>query len=222
MIISDSEAFVFVHNPKVGGMTFRTALSKFDTRDNFFFEWKTVGEAKKQLDMAHITPFQLRKFFPEVFKDIRDYYKFGFVRNPYTRFLSAVSQHLKLSTPYTRSAMLGDAYLFYQFANSFAVNALKEEPIENDHRLVHFRRQSNFLFLDNAQWVNEFFLLEKTDTIQGSRAAPWLGDAARSVKNQTSQLSETGYDLGKLSVSTVEKINDFYSIDFERFGYERL
>ena len=26
MIISDTEKFVFIHNPKVGGMTFRTAL----------------------------------------------------------------------------------------------------------------------------------------------------------------------------------------------------
>ncbi len=222
MIISDSEAFVFVHNPKVGGMTFRTALAQFDTRDNFFFEWKTIGDSKKQLDMAHITLFQLRKFFPEVFEDIKGYYKFGFVRNPYTRFLSAISQHLKLSTPYTRAAILGDPDLFYQFANSFAVNALQDGPIENDHRLVHFRKQSNFLFIDNNQWVTDVFKLENPAEVKGTQAAAWLGEAANSIKNQTSQLSNSGYNLEKLSTAAVEKINDYYSIDFERFGYEGL
>ena len=95
MIISDSERFVFIHNPKAGGMTFRTALAWYDTRDNYFFEWKTVPGTNRVLDMAHITLFQIFKLYPSVAFEIREYFRFGFVRNPYYRFLLAISQHLK-------------------------------------------------------------------------------------------------------------------------------
>lgn len=220
MIISDTEKFVFIHNPKVGGMTFRTALLQYDTRDNYFFEWKTITDTGKKLDMAHITPHQLRKFYPHVFREVRDYFKFGFVRNPYTRFLSGVSQHLKLSTPHIRAAMLNDQDLFYRFSSNFALTALKEEVIERDHRMVHFRRQSNFLFLDGAQWSTAWFRLETPQAIEGTPVGTWLGDAMQTPLNRTQELAATGYQIDRLSKDARLFLREFYKIDFENFGYD--
>ena len=222
MIISDREKFVFIHNPKVGGMTFRTALMRHDTRDNFFFEWRWLPGGKKQVDMAHITLFQLQQFYPQVLAEIAPYFKFGFVRNPYTRFLSAVGQHLKLGTPHTRTAILRDPGLFYRVADSFAQTVLDEALIEGDFKLVHFRRQSNFLYLAGKQWVDLVLKLENPDAIIGTPVEAWLGSSAPTAHNRTAAFVEDGYDLGALAPETLAAVSAFYALDFDRFGYDRL
>ncbi len=221
MIVSDSEKFVFMHNPKVGGMTMRTALAAYDTRDNFFFEWRTVGDPPKRLDMAHITPFQFRRFFPEIFDGVVGYHKFGFVRNPYTRYLSALSQHLKLGTPYIRKAVMEDPGLFYSLANSFARNCLRKEPVERDFKLVHFRPQSHFLCLDRELWVDEVVRLEEPEADWSPQVAGWLGEGIGTIRNQTSEFGD-GYDPTRLGPRCIQILNEFYQVDFKRFGYPMM
>lgn len=221
MIISDSEKFVFIHNPKCGGMSCHNTLSKYDTRDNFFFEWKTVNDEGKILDMAHITPFQLRRFYPEVFRSVRGYVKFVFVRNPYHRFLSAVSQHLKLGTPYMRDAILADPETFYRVAASFARSGLRTQLIENDHRLVHFRLQCNFANIDGRRWADHVFRLEQPDSLRGTPVEAWLPDLAERA-NPTEGYAKQGYEAERLGAEAIRALNEFYARDFESFDYDRL
>lgn len=222
MIISDTEKFVFIHNPKVGGMSFRTVLGQYDTRENFFFEWKMVGNEGRQIDMAHITPFQFRRFYPKIFEEMADYYKFGFVRNPYNRYLSAVSQHLKLCTHYVRKALLQQPELFYRIACNLAEHTLDVHAIEQDHRLVHFRRQMNFFHIDRKMWADAIFKLEDTAQIAEPKITKWIGEALLTPKNQTREYSENGYDLTQLDKRTIARINEFYAGDFERFSYDKI
>jgi hypothetical protein len=220
MIISDTERFVFVHNPKCGGMSCHNALLQYDTRDNFFFEWKPVNPEGKILDMAHIIPFQLRKFFPRVFADVEMYTKFTFVRDPYQRYMSAISQHLKLGTPQMRDAILSDPAAFYQVASAFAVSALKQYGVENDHKLVHFRPQVQFTNIDGHCWVDHVFKLEDSTALHQSPVSRWLPEMA--VANRTGGLAADGYKPELLSAQARARINDFYARDFENFGYARL
>jgi len=222
MIISDSHKFVFIHNPKVAGMTFRLALMQYETRGNPFFEWQWVGHDKTRIDMAHITLQQLRRFFPNEVDQVARYFKFGFVRNPYTRFYSAISQHLKLGAPHTRVAILSDPDLFYRFANAFALEILNEARVASDFRLVHFRRQSEFFYFGDLQWADCILKLEEIDAIAGTPIADWLGNAAGTVKNRTDAFAETGYDLTALTPAARMVIENYYAPDFERFGYVRL
>lgn len=221
MIVSDSERFVFIHNPKCGGMSCHNTLRAYDTRENFFFEWRPVNAEGKLLDLAHITPFQMRKFFPKAFAEVRDYLKFVFVRNPYDRFLSAVSQHLKLGTPYMREAILADPDVFYRVAASFALTALRLHPVENDHKLVHFRPQSNFVNIEGQQWADLVFHLEQPEELLGTPVAAWLPDMAQKA-NPTAGFAEKGYETERLGPEAIAAINDFYARDFELFGYDRL
>lgn len=220
MIVSDSEKFVFIHNPKCGGMSCHNALLKYDTRDNLFFEWKQVNEDGKVIDMAHITPFQLRRFFPKVFRETSNYLKFTFVRDPYQRFFSAVSQHLKLGTITMRAAILADPEAFYRVATAFACTALKRHPVENDHKLVHFRPQVHFVNIDGHRWADEVLKLEDTMALAGSPVARWLSQMT--VQNRTGGLAANGYDASRLSSEAITILNDFYARDFETFGYTRL
>lgn len=222
MIVSDTEKFVFVHNPKCGGMSCHNTLLAYDTRENFFFEWKQVGDQGKTLDMAHITPFQMRRFFPKAFRDTRDYLKFTFVRNPYTRFMSAISQHLKLGTPHMRKAILNDADAFYRVAASFAVTSLRIHPVENDHKLVHFRPQVNFTNIDGRRWVDHAFRLEDPAATTGTPVTNWLPDLATKTLNQSGGVAENGYDIARLGPDAISALNTFYARDFEAFDYERL
>ena len=220
MIISDSARFVFIHNPKVGGMTFRTALAPYDTRDNKFFEWQRVPGSKVQIDMAHITLFQLQLLFPKVLDEVATYFKFGFVRDPYTRFLSAVAQHLKLGTAYTSTAIFREPDLFYRIANNFALTVLRDTAIEADFKLAHFRRQSNFFYLGGARWADLILKLEDPAALAANRAAAWLvpGSDVMTPRNLT-RFSDQGYDVAAQPQPAIAAVTRFYERDFERFGY---
>lgn len=217
MIVSDTEKFVFVHNPKCGGMSCHNTLLAYDTRDNQFFEWRPVNEAGKILDLAHVTPFQMRKFFPRAFADVADYCKFTFVRDPYQRFMSAVSQHLKLGTPQMRNAILSDPATFYSVAAAFAVSALKPDAVQNDHKLVHFRQQRNFTNIDGRLWVDHVIHLEHPDELSNSPASKWLPEMAEA--NRTGGFASKGYDISKLGTAAIAALNEFYAEDFKQFGY---
>lgn len=220
MIVSDTEKFVFIHNPKCGGMSCHNALLKYDTRENFFFEWKSVNDAGKILDMAHITPFQMRRFYPKAFAQVQDYLKFTFVRDPYQRFLSAVSQHLKLGTGHMRNAILADPGAFYRVAAAFALNALKTRPVERDHKLVHFRLQVNFANIEGSRWADEVLKLEDPEALAASPVAKWLPEMA--AANRTGGFAEKGYEPERLGPEAVAALNAFYARDFDSLGYPRL
>ena len=113
-----------------------------------------------------------------------------------------------------------DQDLFYRFSSNFALTALKEEVIERDHRMVHFRRQSNFLFLDGAQWSTAWFRLETPQAIEGTPVGTWLGDAMQTPLNRTQELAATGYQIDRLSKDARLFLREFYKIDFENFGYD--
>lgn len=219
MIISDSEKFVFIHNPKVGGMTFRTALAPYDTRNNYFFEWKTIPGTERMLDMAHITAFQLYRHFPAVAADIADHFRFGFVREPYHRFLSAVSQHLKQSSLHIRRSVMSDPDLFYQMASAMAKSVLFQDVIDQDFKLVHFRRQSNFVWYDGKPWAHAIIPLETAVSSAPENVRRWLGDSLSTRLNRTNEISY--YEVDRLTPAARRAIEEFYAPDFDRFGYTR-
>lgn len=220
MIVSDSEKFVFVHNPKCGGMSWHRTLEPYDTRDNFYFEWRTLPGGRT-LDMAHITPGQMKRYFPDDFERVAGYTKFVFVRNPYTRFLSAVSQYLKLGPKEKRAALLADRDAFYAFAANVALYRLFPGPVARDHRLVHFRPQVDFAEVDGARWVDHVFHLEARDEIAGTPVAKWITDPER-TNNPTRAFRDSGYEVERLGTRAIAALNGFYLRDFESFGYPRV
>lgn len=222
MIVSDSEQFVFVHNPKCGGMSCHNALLKYDTRDNLFFEWRPVNPAGKILDLAHITPFQMRRFFPKAFEDVQGYVKFTFVRDPYQRFLSAVSQHLKLGTHFMRRAIIEEPDVFYTVAARFALSALNTHDVENEHKLVHFRLQCNFANIDGQRWVDHVFHLEDQAALRGTQVEGWLPEMFRNKVNRTGGRYDGGYEVERLGADAIAVLNAFYARDFDTFGYVRI
>jgi len=76
MIISDDKKFIFCHVPKTGGRSMRECLSKYGS--------KMRGGPKAHSSLDDIA----NRFFRERNRNIADYYKFAFVRNPWDRYVS--------------------------------------------------------------------------------------------------------------------------------------
>ena len=101
MVISHGKKFIFVHNYKVAGTSIQNALENFS--DNNVTSLSSNNKLKSFLGFAlsintknfpaHITANELRAKIPN--KMFKDYYKFGFVRNPWDWQVSLYTYMLK-------------------------------------------------------------------------------------------------------------------------------
>ena len=104
MIISHQKKFIFIHNYKVAGTSIRQSLELYDynTINNStyldklkFFLGISPKVCSSQFE-GHITAVELKDKIPH--KIFNDYYKFGFVRNPWDWQVSLYKYMLKLES----------------------------------------------------------------------------------------------------------------------------
>ncbi len=221
MIVSESKGFIFIHNPKAGGMSFRTILKRHDTTDEFFLEWVPYPERGCLLDRAHLTLEQLRAHHRDVYDMMERVFTFGFVRDPYQRYFSALSQHLKLTTPLMRRAVMSDPECFYAVANRIARHVFDPDELDRDVKRIHFRRQTDFFYIDGARRVEAVAQIERPETWD-ARAAELLGGRDVERRNETAGVKRGRYEPERLDAEALARINEFYAPDFEAFGYPML
>jgi hypothetical protein len=102
VIFSSKHKFLFIHNPKTGGSSIGLELRKFHQpreRTRFF---KESLKKKEVGDEAHVRAATMKPLFIKNNWKWDDWYKFGFVRNPWDREVSIYyffSRNLKLMNP---------------------------------------------------------------------------------------------------------------------------
>lgn len=135
MIYSDILKFWFIHNPKVAGSSIRRALIPFNTSDFELWHQKFIPGLDRIVDVSHVTafdtPFVLGKPLPE------DFFKFGFVRNPYERFFSAIKEHARQNN----LALANRSQI-----SDFVVRKLNPTSVRYDWNLSHFCPQHYFFY----------------------------------------------------------------------------
>ena len=94
MIISDTHKFIFIHVPKCAGTSIRQSLYKYDTRNNFFWNYVPIAPASEEegepllVDKGHMTLGVWRSLYPDAYSLINEYTVFSISRNPISRLLS--------------------------------------------------------------------------------------------------------------------------------------
>jgi hypothetical protein len=216
VIISEREQFIFIHNPKCAGTSVRNALRGFDTTGEFFWMYDTWND--KKIDKAHMPLFVLRNKYPQYFSLFDKYFVFMFVRNPYTRFVSAFNElHLDAYKTFRES---GDVDGYKNLLNSFVMSLEAASLLALDYKTLRFARQLDLAFLDKKCYVDLILKIEDWPSCLSK-----IGVFNKSVqeklmtsKKENSKPMRNSYkDL--LDANSIKRITDLYHDDFELFGY---
>lgn len=221
MIISDSEEFVFVHNPKCAGTTVRKSLLQFDTRSNHY--WMFGDLYGRKVDKAHMPYGIACQFDPSVKFAFENYAVFGFVRNPISRTISAFNEtHNRLLLQSEVGQTELDEYI--DTLNDFVLSLTKERVSGLNFRYRHFVKQS-LMFFDGKK--SKADLIVKLEDLKKPEAensivhlVPCLKDVApiwNQAKKNIKNVKMSSKDI--LTKPAMDKIFELYEDDFLMFGY---
>jgi len=188
MIIDDIKKFIFIHTPKTGG----TSITEF---------FSGVGRKDPLPLEHHITYEQCLKEKPE----IKDYFSFAFVRNPWNRVVSSYHDTtiLERTTEKTLS--------FKEFVKQTLPHHLSKKP---EHNTIHYFPCYYFLgddinFIGRTETIIEDFTkIQKILSLEGN--LPHARNSSRKEKEY-----RNFYD-----VETKQIVEELYIKDIEEFGYE--
>jgi hypothetical protein len=198
MIISKAKKFIFVHNPKVSGTTIRNQLEKYHDVDVQFWHQIFYTPEHRIIDLAHPMSSQFPYLFDKVGINPGDFTAFGFVRNPYTRFASALIEFTRRHSQ--------------EFAGIPIEHLLTEGNIAHDWRFIHFCPQHRF-----------FANIGTVSTLIG-----YYESMPRDVEATTKALgididlrinSRPSPPHRPLTEDQIRLVNRLYYKDFETFGY---
>lgn len=142
MIISHQDRFVFIHNPKCAGSSFRHQIAHLHDDATTFWDIHFNHHLGLHLDHAHLRVWELRAFHGDLLERLRGYRSVVFVRNPIRRLASAIVHHIGAYRPELQFA---DCDRRDQIAIvDRIIDELTIERIITDYRYVHFSPQRWF------------------------------------------------------------------------------
>ena len=210
MIISHEKKFIFIHNPKCAGTTFRAAIETHHDHSRRFWGVDHESYFQRDVDYAHLRLWELAALFPELMALFETYNSVAFVRNPFQRFLSAISEHFKQYRPEAKLLELS-APAQLEIVRSFICNELTLPCIQTDFRYVHFSPQSWYITLGPTRKAKHILPI-LADGRFGRHGLELLGLPATPLK----PLNMTTASLSSLLNCNIIRsfVMDFYRQDF--------
>ena len=190
MNVSDEHQFLYIHIPKSGGMSISSALGLKNP--------------------AHMTQSEIiRKHGAD--KDISNYYKFSFVRNPWDRFVSLYFYCMTGSTMMQKNKNAKPVLDFKSFCeivgsgfyigNSYVWN-------------THYQPQTNFIDLPDIDFVGRFENIQHDFDIVCDKIGFKQKQLPHTNKSKHKHYTKYYDD------ETREIVAEKYAKDIEAFGYE--
>ncbi|MGM0767997.1 MAG: sulfotransferase family 2 domain-containing protein [Pseudomonadota bacterium] len=221
MIINDRDGWIFLHNPKCAGSTVRKALMKHETRNNFYWFFGELDGSK--IDKAHMPLMILRRYSPIDFELLRHYKVFGFVRNPYSRSISAYNEtHQSVYKEFVSGSMSIDEYR--ENVNNFICKISDRVLNGLNFEYRHFVKQVDMFYFNGKCFADHIVNIENIES-QSSRffmiggGVENLPDILKSREND--KRIGAGFEE-VLDDSAISVINRIYRDDFFVFGYKMI
>ena len=209
MIISHSKKFIFIHNYKVAGTSVRNALQRFDSLK--YSEASFMEKAKYLVHRypniyskdfnGHVKAEEVSNVIPA--KIFNNYYKFGFVRNPWDWQVSLYTFMLKKENHHQHSLIKSfksfDEYIDWRVHEDLTLQ--KSFFYSNEECLMDF--VGKFENLDKH-------FLKVCNILNIDAKLPYLNKSRDDNKF-----------LGFYSKKSIEMVNQAYKKDIELFGYTK-
>lgn len=228
-MISKTHQTIFVHIPKVAGQSIETMFLNdlklnWSQRDELLLRRKKLFE-KGPLRLAHLKAHQYVDLNYINQKSFNEYFKFSFVRNPYSRAYS----HYK--------------YLGYSKVCTFeffVLNILKKKLKQNH---FFFISQTDYLYNSNEELLVDFVgkfenleqdikhVIDKANL--KTKALPFVNKSKNEIKRGISKVIKNPLTLANLKLDnevfkdyrdaynekTIEAVGKLYSNDLKNFQY---
>lgn len=198
-MILPNKKIIFVHVPKTGGTSIEHYL------------WYNLG-----LDKQYGKFFFYKKFFPsehahdpiQRYKYDDNYFKFGFVRNPYSRLISHYAFHQEYWS-----------HRKYRSANDLLLKLRDFSHQRNPHPNTNKHYYTQYYFLNkDMDFIGRYENLHK----DFSKALRKAGLGVHSLDAHEFKTSgEYKEECKEMIAANLEEITNIYRIDFEKFNYEQ-
>lgn len=222
MIISDSEQFVFLHNPKAAGTSVRVALLPYETRRNTFWGIELDSTVGWNVDKAHLPIHVLSRLYPGVRQLLGKYFTFGFTRHPLGRFVSAFNER----HPQDYQGLIEGRLALGAYKKR--LEGYAEEVVAGGRwnpSFTHATPQKP-LFFDGRKCVADLLIPVESPLPRVQSLAEFMGAAGAAVAecfeeqgrhHNVRRMAHGPDDL--LSSRVTQLLHDFYQEDFLTLGY---
>ena len=211
MIVSQKRGFIFFHNPKAAGTSFRTSIWEYHDFGRIFWGEEFSPYMNVTVDLAHLRSWELPCVAPNLFEVLESYRKLVFVRNPARRFISACFEHFAKFYPET-DFHHKDAVTQRSIIGNLIETRLNHLTVLSDFQLVHFSPQKWYVFL-GARRIADHILPVMSDHEDMSAAYDVLELPRRTLGREHRSSPER---YRSLMDSTLDNfVKQFYRIDYE-------
>lgn len=208
MIISDHKKFFFIHNPKSAGTSLRRNLFAYDSNPLRYEYQRYVPGLERSIELFHVCAADWKSVWPD--RDFGSYFKFGFVRDPYTRLFSSWDEFRRQH---------GDPGVDI---NTWIKKELTPANVRYDWKYTHFCPQHYFFYhgvFCKADFIGRFERLGQDWATVCQIARIQVNGLDKHKDHKTYKLGDR-LTFDDLDEETVAVVNRIYWMDFKLFGYE--
>lgn len=215
--ISIKHNYIYVENPKVACSTIKSVLQRSEL-NNPNLRYHEFNDIHSRAFSPLLQPSQLRGFDKFVLN--MKPFKFCFVRNPYSRLLSAYLDKIHRDTEQRSKVLMalgrntGDVIYFDDFVKTVCDQSTYE--MDPHWRIQYYHTLQGLLDFDFVGRIEKFdFDIEVVLANLGINKAKFYSPEKRHAQEADGLLNDF-YTPQLRSL-----VGDKYAVDFEYFGYER-
>ena len=213
MIISEKRRFIFLHNPKAAGTSFRRAIEQYHDWPRKFWGYPSDPYMGMPIDLAHLRLWELAALAPDLAARINEFQKLVFVRCPLRRFVAACFEHFIVFRPEVRFGALppeAQRTLLLRFI----AQDLTPQKIAADYRYVHFSPQRWYVTLGEQRVVDHIVpVISRRETFSKAFGILGIPPSPPEILNR-----RASFLFDKLICpDIIAFVRSFYALDYELF-----